>query len=136
MMSLGLAFLILFLSTANIIVAVLSLINIAGIIACILAMMVLLGWELGSIESILALVRLYIELLIQQFCQSFPGILLQAIGLSTRRCFCIDLLLRFSGQRAIQLLVAVLQEAHCIRHSYLASLALLLQRYFAILGLL
>merc|ERR1711865_42158 len=50
--SLLLAFVILFISSANILVALLALVNIAGIIASILGMMVALGWELDSIESI------------------------------------------------------------------------------------
>lgn len=51
-MSLGLAFIILFISTANIIVAVFALLNIVGIVASIAGTMVLQGQELGTMQSI------------------------------------------------------------------------------------
>jgi hypothetical protein len=46
------AFLVLAISTFNPFVAFLAMVNVAGLIACILGMMQLMGWEMGVIESI------------------------------------------------------------------------------------
>jgi hypothetical protein len=52
LVSLLLAFIILFLSSANIIVTVLATMNIIGVVVSIAGMMTILGWELGTIESV------------------------------------------------------------------------------------
>ena len=52
--SVGLSFVILFLSTLNLLIALFATITILCEVACILGFMFILGWELGIVESIAA----------------------------------------------------------------------------------
>ena len=47
----ALAFIILLLSTGNILISIYALMSVAFIVVCVMAMMVILGWELGVSES-------------------------------------------------------------------------------------
>lgn len=48
----GLAFLILLLATGNVLISIYAMISVIFIVACVIAEMVLVGWELGVSESI------------------------------------------------------------------------------------
>jgi hypothetical protein len=52
MLAILLAFLVLCVATNNIIIASLAVLTIACVVACVIGMMYLAGWELGNIESI------------------------------------------------------------------------------------
>ena len=48
----GLAFLILLIATGNVLISIYAIISVAFIVFCVIAIMVLKGWELGVSESI------------------------------------------------------------------------------------
>lgn len=48
----GLAFIILLIATGNILISIYAIISVTFIVLCVIAIMVLKGWELGVSESI------------------------------------------------------------------------------------